>query len=159
MDSQLKEIVCHFPEITGISEIKPLTSGLINQTYLVCTASPQQNDYVLQCINHYVFKDVALLQHNIECVTRHIRRKLEERNEPDIDRKVLCFLSTDNGTTYYFDGERYWRACVFIRNSRTLTEVNPEMAYLVGLKFGEFEAMLVDLDEPLGETIPDLNVI
>lgn len=157
MDSQLKEIVCHFPEITGISEIKPLTSGLINQTYLVCTASPQQNDYVLQCINHYVFKDVALLQHNIECVTRHIRRKLEERNEPDIDRKVLRFLSADNGTTYYFDGERYWRACVFIRNSRTLTEVNPEMAYLVGLKFGEFEAMLVDLDEPLGETIPDFH--
>ena len=42
MDSQLKEIVCHFPEITGISEIKPLTSGLINQTYLVCTASPSR---------------------------------------------------------------------------------------------------------------------
>ena len=47
--------------------------------------------------------------------------------------------------------------CVFIPDSRTLDAVTPESSYLVGLKFGEFEAMLTDLPEPLGETIPDFH--
>ena len=64
---------------------------------------------------------------------------------------------TINGKTYYFDGEKYWRMCVFIPGSQTLDAVTPESSYLVGLKFGEFEAMLADLPEKLGETIPDFH--
>lgn len=155
MDQNLYNVLSHFPEISGIKEIKPLTSGLINQTFLVATSS--SDDYVLQCINHHVFKDVELLQHNIECVTGHIRAKLEARHEQGIERKVLRFLASREGKTYYFDGERYWRVCVFIRDSHTRDEVTPEAAYLVGLKFGEFESMLTDLSEPLAETIPDFH--
>ena len=98
-----------------------------------------------------------MLQHNIEKVTEHIRAKLEALHEDDIDRKVLRFLSTEEGKTYYFDGEHYWRVCVFIRDSHTQDEVTPESAYLVGLKFGEFESMLTDLPEQLEETIPDFH--
>jgi len=47
--------------------------------------------------------------------------------------------------------------CVFIPGSQTLDAVTPESSYLVGLKFGEFEAMLADLPEKLGETIPDFH--
>lgn len=155
MDQNLCDILSHFPGISGIKDIKPLTSGLINQTYLVATDSSE--DYVLQCVNHHVFKDVELLQHNIERVTKHIRAKLELRHEEDIERKVLRFLPSQNGKTYYFDGERYWRVCVFIRDSHTQDEVTPETAYLVGLKFGEFESMLTDLPESLAETIPDFH--
>ena len=35
--------------------------------------------------------------------------------------------------------------------------MTPDSAYLVGLKFGEFESMLADLPEKLGETIPDFH--
>ena len=62
-----------------------------------------------------------------------------------------------DGKTYYFDGERYWRACVFVEGSVTLDAVTPESSYLVGLKFGEFEAMLSDLPCHLEETIPDFH--
>ena len=152
----LNKIVEKFPEVKNVELIKPLTSGLINQTYLVKTAG-DATDYILQCINHNIFQDVDMLQHNIECVTGHIRKKLEAAHVEDIDRKVLRFVATEDGKTYYFDGERYWRMCAFIADSLTLEAVTPESSYLVGLKFGEFEAMLADIPEKLGETIPDFH--
>lgn len=153
----LNNVIAHFPEVREIVQIKPLTSGLINQTYLVQTKDISASDYILQCINHQIFTDVDMLQHNIEAVTSHIRQKLEEAHEDDIDRKVLRFVKADNGKTYYFDGEKYWRMSVFIPDSQTLDVVTPESSYLVGLKFGEFEAMLADMTESLGETIPDFH--
>lgn len=153
----LNNVIAHFPEVREIVQIKPLTSGLINQTYLVQTKDISASDYILQCINHQIFTDVDMLQHNIEAVTSHIRQKLEEAHEDDIDRKVLRFVKADNGKTYYFDGEKYWRMSVFIPGSQTLDVVTPESSYLVGLKFGEFEAMLADMTESLGETIPDFH--
>lgn len=152
----LQKIVVNFPEVKNVVEIKPLTSGLINQTYLVKTEGTAP-DYILQCINHNIFQDVEMLQHNIECVTSHIRQKLEKAHTADINRKVLRFVQTAEGKTYYFDGEHYWRMCEFIADSLTLEAVTPESSYLVGLKFGEFESMLADVPEKLGETIPDFH--
>ncbi len=151
------QIIRQFPEVGEVQDIHALTSGWINQTYLVKTVDSQANDYVLQRINHQIFTDVDLLQHNIEVVTSHIRRKLEARNEPDIDRKVLRFLPAADGRTYYFDGDSYWRVSVFIPRSETWEAVTPESSYLVGLKFGEFQAMLADVPQQLGETIPDFH--
>lgn len=158
MTNPLTEIVRRFPQIGDVAEIRPLTSGLINQTYRIHTASPAEDDYVLQRINRHVFTDVDLLQHNIECVTRHIRCKLEERGVSDIERKVLRFLAADDGRTYCRDRDgECWRVSVYIRDSQTLDEVNGETAYLAGKNFGAFEAMLTDLTEPLGETIPHFH--
>ena len=152
MDTELQNVISRFPQIKGIKHIQPIQSGLINRTYRVITDGT--DDYILQRINHHVFADVDLLQHNIECVTKHIRAKLLERGGQDVERKVLRFLSTLEGKTYHFDGTHYWRACVYIRGSHTQTEVTPDTAYLAGLKFGEFESMLADLPEKLDETIP-----
>lgn len=153
----LKEIIGQFPEVGEVQETRALTSGWINQTYLVKTADPAAYDYVLQRVNHQIFTDVELLQHNIEVVTNHIRHKLEEMHTEDLDRKVLRFLPAKDGKTYYFDGESYWRVSVFIPRSQTLEAVTPESSYLVGLKFGEFQAMLADVPQQLGETIPDFH--
>ncbi|MDO4180546.1 MAG: aminoglycoside phosphotransferase family protein [Bacteroidales bacterium] len=153
----LKEIIGQFPEVGEVQETRALTSGWINQTYLVKTADPTAYDYVLQRVNHQIFTDVELLQHNIEVVTNHIRHKLEEAHTEDLDRKVLRFLPAKDGKTYYFDGESYWRVSVFIPRSQTLEAVTPESSYLVGLKFGEFQAMLADVPQQLGETIPDFH--
>ena len=101
----LKKIIKQFPKVGEVKEIKALTSGLINQTYLVKSVSPEEPDYVLQRINHLIFTNIEMLQHNIEVVTRHIRQKLEARHEEDIERKVLHFLPSTNGKTYFYDGE------------------------------------------------------
>ena len=85
------------------------------------------------------------------------RKKLEEKGEKDIDRKVLHFLSADNGKTYWFDGENYWRVMTFIPRATTYETVNPEYSYYAGVAFGNFQAMLADIPDTLGETIPDFH--
>ncbi|MBO4996184.1 MAG: aminoglycoside phosphotransferase family protein [Muribaculaceae bacterium] len=152
------EIISKFAIVGTVAEVKPLGNGLINDTYIVKTADDATPDYVLQRINHHIFTDVDTLQHNIEAVTTHIRRKLEETGADDIDRKVLTFVKTTDGTkTYYFDGDSYWRVMVFIPRAHTFEAVNPESSRNAGKAFGNFQAMLVDLDEDLKESIPDFH--
>ena len=145
-------------EITGtVKEVKPLGNGLINDTYHVITegAAP---DYVLQRINNAIFQDVDLLQHNIEVVTAHIRNRLEACNTDDIDRRVLQFVKARDGKTYYRgEADRYWRVMFYIADTVTREAVTPESAYDCGKAFGNFEKMLVDVPEQLGETIPDFH--
>ncbi|MBR5194114.1 MAG: aminoglycoside phosphotransferase, partial [Bacteroidaceae bacterium] len=89
--TNLIPIINQFPEVGEVQEVKALTSGLINQTYLVKTLDEKAPNYVLQRINNNIFCDVDMLQHNIEVVTGHIRQKLVDANEDDIERKVLRF--------------------------------------------------------------------
>ena len=140
-----------------VESVKPLGNGLINDTFRVVTEGDAP-DYVLQRINNNIFTDVDLLQHNIDAVTGHIRRKLEAAGADDIDRKVLRFVPTQQGKTYYLDNEgRYWRVSVFIPDAVTYEQVDPTSSRNAGKAFGEFESMLVDLPEQLGETIPDFH--
>lgn len=155
----LREIVLKFNIDGEVNEVKPLGDGLINDTYKVCMNDDETPKYVLQRINNAIFKDVDMLQHNIEKVTNHIRTKLIERNETDIERKVLNFIKTKDNKNYYFDGEKYWRLMSFITDSYTYQTVNPEYSYTAGLAFGEFQSMLSDINETLGETIPSFHNI
>ena len=122
---RLNDIVKHFAIEGEIAEIKPLGSGLINDTYKVTTKGTDTPDYVLQRINHHIFTDVDALQRNITAVTRHLRRKLEAEGAADIDRRVLHFLPTveDASKTYFFDGENYWRVMTFIPDALPLKPV------------------------------------
>ena len=99
----LSSIVAKFNTQGTITEIKPLGAGLINDTYKVNTQEADAPDYVLQRINHTIFQNVEMLQSNISAVTNHIRKKLTEAGESDIDRKVLSFLETEEGKAYWFD--------------------------------------------------------
>ncbi len=152
----LNDIVLQFDLNGQIDAIKPLGNGLINDTYKVTTTDGPS--YVLQRINHHIFKDVDLLQKNIVSVTSHIRSKLEVAGATDVDRKVLTFIPLRNSDlTYYFDGESYWRVSLFIEDAFTYETVNPEYSYYAGRSFGHFEAMLADVPDTLGETIPDFH--
>lgn len=138
-----------------IVSIKNFGNGHINDTLKVETVN---NCYILQRINHLIFTDVDKLQHNIEIVTSHIRQKLEETGEKDIMRKVLIFLPTNQGKTYYFDGENYWRVCHFIDNSCSYDEITPPLSYEAGKAFGKFQKLLSDIpDGTLTETIPNFH--
>ncbi len=153
----MENIISRFQIEGTIEKVESLGNGLINDTYKVTTKEANKPDYVLQRINHHIFQDVDLLQHNIEVVTSHIRRKLEAAGTEDIDRKVLRFIPTPEGKTYAFDGESYWRMMVFIPNAQTFETVNASYSYDAGKAFGHFQAMLSDLPEELGETIPDFH--
>ncbi|WP_289754796.1 phosphotransferase [uncultured Duncaniella sp.] len=155
----LNEIVSHFGINANDNDIRHLGDGLINDTYKVTSVQAGDNSvYVLQRINHHIFKDVDKLQRNIEIVTRHIRCRLEAQGVKDPDRRSLRFLHTqDTGKTYHFDGEDYWRMMVFIDNTFTRKAVTPDNAYRTGTAFGEFQYMLSDITEVLDESIPDFH--
>lgn len=152
----MKSIVEKFAIQGVVKNVQPLGSGLINDTYMVETDGPV--GYVLQRINHAIFKDVVLLQNNIEAVTAHIRTKLEAAGEEDVERKVLKFIPLkESAQTWWFDGSSYWRVSVLIADSVTIDTVNPEYSYYAGKAFGNFQSMLSDIEETLGETIPDFH--
>ncbi|MGL4294016.1 MAG: phosphotransferase enzyme family protein [Bacteroidales bacterium] len=156
--THLHDIVNQFQISGKIAEISPLGSGLINDTYKVLTLQEEAPDYVLQRINHAIFQNVELMQQNISRVTDHIRMKLKERGEIDLDRKTLRIIPSKTNQLYVFDGENYWRMTILISNSKSFEQVTPEFSYYTGKAFGDFQNMLVDLPgEPLGATIPNFH--
>ena len=154
---ELLNILDQFTLAEKVVSAEPFGNGHINDTLKV-TNEKGEIKYVLQRINHLIFTNVDMLQNNINTVTTHIRKKLEAKGESDIDRKVLTFLPTKDGKPYYFDGDSYWRVCLFIPNSKSYEEVTPELSYEAGKAFGDFQSMLSDLPEgSLGETIPNFH--
>jgi len=156
----MKELIsiAHFFQIAGVvNEIAPFGEGHINNTYRVSLKN-STDEYVLQKINHGIFKDIELLQNNIKRITDHIRHKLAEQGDTDLKRKTLTLIPALDGKLYYFDGENYWRMTLLIPDSKTFEVINPEYAYYAGKAFGNFQSMLADLPgEPLGETIPNFH--
>ena len=158
MEQQLKNIAQQFAIQGEIADIRPLGNGLINTTYAVVTTG-NTPDYVLQNVNVAIFPDIDLIMNNIIEVTSHIRKKLEAAGTPDLERKVLRFIPTQDGAYYYHDGEKYWRVMVLIADTTSKSGVSLENAKIVGKTFAEFQAMLADIPTQLGETIKDFHNI
>jgi len=155
--TELLDTVNQFQLEDKILSVEPFGNGHINDTFKV-TDDQGAAKYILQRINHAIFTNVDLLQHNISTVTNHIRKKLIDKGEKDINRKVLQFLPAKDGKLYYFDGVNYWRVCLFIPRSKSVEEITPDSSYETGKAFGEFHFMLSDLPEGiLGETIPNFH--
>ena len=153
---KLKDIVFQFIEKDDNVKVEPLGKGHINDSYKVENGYAE---YVLQRINHYVFKNVDQLQDNIFRVTKHIRQKLQEQGVKDVERRVLTLVPTHDGALYYKDNEgNYWRITKYIKDSKSYEEINADLAYRAGMAFGDFQKSLADLPgEPLYETIPNFH--
>lgn len=158
MTDYLSSIASLFATKGTVADISPLGNGLINDTFLVRTQQPETPDYVLQRINSQVFTDVPSLQRNIEIVTAHLRRKLQQQGMPDLQRRVLQLVPANDGTSFVRDSRgHYWRMTVFITHAVTVDTVNEHYANEAGRAFGEFELMLSDLQQPLATTIPHFH--
>ena len=159
-DQKINYLLSSFGIRKKIKTWKPFGHGHINDTFLILTTGNDTPDYILQRKNHLVFKDVPGMLDNIVLVTDHIRAKLQAAGEPDIDRKVMKYLSTTDGK-YYFQDETgsFWTLFLFIGDSHGIEAVTvPEQAFSAGKAFGRFQQQLSDLDEAeLIETIPDFH--
>lgn len=156
-NEQLMVILKQFAIDEDMVSAVPFGNGHINDTLKV-TNSKGEIKYILQRINHHIFTNVDMLQNNIFTVTSHIREKLVARGEQDVDRKVLTFIPAKDGKLYHFDGDSYWRVCLFIPRSKSFEEVTPQLSYEAGKAFGDFQTMLSDLPvDALGETIPNFH--
>ena len=138
---------------------EPYGSGHINDTYcVVFDQGGVRVRYVLQRINHNIFKNPVALMENIQRVTTHLEKKCAD--QPDQSRRVLTLVPARDGTVFYRDAEvNYWRAYVFIEKARTFDAVeSAEQAFKAARAFGQFQKLLADLPAPrLHDTIPDFH--
>ena len=74
IEEQLKQVFGQFDHKSEYESFKELASGHINDTYLIQTKKKPY--FVLQRINHGVFKDVPGLIENKVAISRHIQEKL-----------------------------------------------------------------------------------
>ncbi|MDR1866281.1 MAG: aminoglycoside phosphotransferase family protein [Bacteroidales bacterium] len=160
MNEQTWKLIAEEFDVQGqIKSVQPLGAGHINDSYKVETTPAEAPDYVLQRINHGIFKDVPALQNNIFRVTGHIRKKLTDAGVRNVENRVLQLIPAKDGKLFRRDDEgNYWRVLYFIPDSISYDEVTPELSEQAGLAFGDFQAMLADLPgDPPAETIPNFH--
>lgn len=157
-----KQIVTSFLIEGGVGDVKPFGSGHINDTYRVYNSEPDKTDYLLQRVNHNIFKDVPGLINNIAYVTAHIKNKLREIPGADVDKQVLTLIPAKGNLFYHLDANgNYWRLYLFLKDTRGYDVVKTEQQAAEGGKaFGSFQTMLADVEvSKLIEVIPNFHNI
>ncbi|MEO8253229.1 MAG: aminoglycoside phosphotransferase family protein [Flavobacterium sp.] len=153
----LKYIFEQFDHNEDFRSYDELASGHINDTYLVTTQSNVK--FILQRINDGVFKDVPGLIANKVSVSKHLQKKLAHLSETELKRRVLTFVDTKTGESYYRDQDgNFWNMMVYIEGNTFETVNNEEIAYEGGKLFGEFLNLTSDFDaRKLIEVIPNFH--
>ena len=140
----------------------PFGSGHINDTFKITTDSKNINEYLLQRVNHHIFKDVDGLMNNIEKVCNHIKNKLAYLGEAEVMKRTMTLVPTLDGKKYIQDEDGdYWRVFLLIADTKSYDILETvEQAYSGGLAFGEFQKQLSDLPaSELVEILPNFHNI
>ena len=136
-------------------------SGHINDTYKVdCIQSGRPVHYILQRINHAIFKDPAALMDNVQRVTAHLRAKLQGAGVTDLNRHALAVIPTRaGGPVFRDDAGQWWRMYHFVERARTFDKVETEQQVFEAARaFAQFQGALADLPAPrLHDTIPNFH--
>ncbi|MCB9876593.1 MAG: phosphotransferase [Planctomycetes bacterium] len=155
-DQALRQAVQRFALDGELLEIKPLQRGHIHDTF-VSTWRQDGKDrrYLHQRMNDKVFHDIPAVMHNIETVSKHLRRKMAGKKTLD-GFKVLDLVSTREKRSYLVADSGQWRTYSFIENTQSHDHCkNPEQAFEAARAFGWFTSQLADLDAShLRETLP-----
>jgi len=125
--------------------------GHINLTLKVDTDTG--NEYILQRINKYVFKDPVKLMSNASAVTNYIRDRIDD------PRMALHFIPTLQGKYYHRDEEgEFWRMTDFVGGFCLDAPESDMDFYESAIAFGRFQHLLSDFPAgSLYETIPEFH--
>jgi len=147
-----KEIASRFNVKGNVVYCERYGNGHINETYLVRVEDG--TEYVMQKINHTVFKDVPALMNNISSVTKYLSAQ-----DPE-PRHTLHLVPARAGGDYLRDENGcYWRMYDFVTDSVCLEKAETaEDFYQSALAFGNFQQQLKDFPaETLAETIVNFH--
>lgn len=139
----------------------PYGNGHINDTFLLVYEMPdgKSKQYILQRMNHNIFKKPEQLMSNVVNVTEYLRRIIiTQGGNPD--RETLNVVRTRQGDSYYKDNDHnYWRMFLFIEQTICLEMAESEKDfYDSAVAFGNFQRMLAHYPaETLYETIPNFH--
>ncbi len=165
MNYKIDEAIAAFPIETdangSLAEKNSYGNGHINDTFLLRCKTPDNKEtkFILQRMNHDIFKNPPQLMENVVHITEYLRNMITSRGG-DPDRETLNVLKTRQGADYYQDScGNYWRVFPFIEQSFCLEKVeNQNNFYDCGVAFGNFQKMLADFPvETLHETIVNFH--
>lgn len=160
-DAIIENAIAQFAMEGTLKEKRPYGNGHINDTFLLTyeTTSGGEKHYILQRMNHNIFKNPKQLMENMVHVTEYLR-KIITANGGDPDRETLNTVTTLNGGYFYEDdSNNFWRVLLFIENTLCLEQVESKKDfYDSAVAFGNFQRLLSDFPaQTLYETIPNFH--
>ncbi len=154
MNSYLKNqtlfnVAALFDRTENILSIQELTSGIINNTFLVKLKSNEyQEDFILQKINNTVFPNPQSIISNWILISKHIEKELLDNPTFLENRRweVPHIIRTSNSKLNYIElYDSYWRAIKYIDLSKTLNTINNvQQAKEVGFALAFFHRLIND---------------
>lgn len=160
MSEEVNSIANHFRVEGKISAVEAFGSGHINDTFsVICEHNDGTRRYVLQRINHEIFKNPPKLMENVVRVTEHIRKKVSIE-DPSVAERQLQVIETQGGMGCHKDlNGNCWRMYNMVEGAVTYDTIDsPNLAFEAARMFGWFQRMLTDLPgELLYETIQDFH--
>jgi len=125
-------------------------SGLIHHTWLVHSESGL---FILQQVNHYIFKRPAIIAQNIRLIDRYLAR-----HHPAY-LLVAPLPTTEGSDQLYLPESGYYRLFSFVPQSHTTDVVqSPTQAFEAARQFGLFTKLLAGFDaDTLQETLPHFH--
>lgn len=134
--------------------IEELVAGHINLSWRVDVEGGRS--FLLQRINHHVFRDPVTLMRNVARVTDHLRARLAERGATGIERRCLRLVETLDGSDHHVDDDGWlYRLYRFIEGAATYVKADdPRRVGAAAHAFGCFLADLAGLDP--AEVVPSI---
>ena len=131
-------------------KIEKIHNGLINSTWCVRNSN---HSYILQKLNHQVFKNPEAIASNISLIARYLLQ-----HAPGYIF-TAPLKAKSNSEMVKIDGSGYYRLFPFVEGSCTINTVEkPEQAFEAAAKFGGFTRILSKFPvEMLQPTISDFH--
>lgn len=152
------EVLHNFRLEGEIKKIIPFGNGHINNSYRLINKNENRTDYLLQAINHHIFKRVDLLMENITLLTTFLQKKYEAIS----DFESLILIPSVHDQSYYraTDGS-YWRIYIFKKHLQSFDlPQNRQQVFNAAVGFSRFLSDLEDFPvEKLHYTLPHFHSI
>jgi Ser/Thr protein kinase RdoA (MazF antagonist) len=150
----MESIIRQFFDFQELIGFAPYGTGHINDTYRVTIRIGESvKNYLLQRLNHNVFRQPEAVMQNIRLVAEHLSRQ-------DYPLENLAPVPTLDGRFLHRDeAGNYWRIFPFFEETITFDKVEtPEQAYEAAHAFGSFARALDSMDATkLQPTIPGFH--
>lgn len=133
----------------NIHKAVPFGSGLINHTWKINNG---HKAFILQQINHNVFKDPESIAYNVNITGNYLRAHYPSYF-------FVMPITSVYDKDIFFDTSGYFRLMPFVENSHTIDVVeDAHMAYEAASQFGKFTRLLSGFDAGrLKITLPDFH--
>lgn len=154
MIALLRQAAAQFAGDPTTFDIKPLGTGLINDTYWVGNAD---RAFVLQRINAHVFPRPDWVMDNLRQLSQHIRQK----PATSVRLRIPAPLPTQQGDWSYQDQSgHFWRALQLIAPAESRNHIShAEEAAQIGFALAHFHHLCADLTpDGLHDTLPGFHV-